>query len=175
MYIPKIKQIVGGKIPGKLIDPKTGLRFLGKFVQDFKGNFFKGEKITSKSKPLEFIPDSTAQETVLGLRTVFRQPTTVDYAKGTFDRFFVKDGPTGKVVEVDKSQYLEQKKSGKLYRRVLRIQWHIIGNPDDEIINGYLYPGVSKKNQNVIDQAEKILPGIADQVLKDPAQFVKNA
>lgn len=51
MYIPKIKQIVGGKIPGKLVDPKTGLRFAGKFVQDFKGNFFKGEKITSKSQP----------------------------------------------------------------------------------------------------------------------------
>lgn len=173
MYIPKIKQIVGGKIPGKLIDPKTGLRFGGKFVQDFKGNFFKGEKITSKSEPLKFVPDSKAEEETLGLRTIFRQPTSADYAKGTFDRFFVKDGPSGRVVEVDKSQYLEQKKSGKLYRRVLRIQWYITGNPEDQTINGYLYPGTKRKNQDVINQAEKMLPGIQDQVLTDPAQFVK--
>ena len=173
MYIPKIKQIVGGKIPGKLIDLKTGLRFGGKFVQDFKGNFFKGEKITSKSEPLKFVPDSKAEEETLGLRTIFRQPSSADYAKGTFDRFFVKDGPSGRVVEVDKSQYLEQKKSGKLYRRVLRIQWYINGNPEDQTINGYLYPGTKRKNQDVINQAEKILPGIQDQVLTDPAQFVK--
>jgi|TARA_A100001011_G_scaffold305753_1_gene320451 hypothetical protein len=173
MYIPKIKQIVGGKIPGKLIDIKTGLRFGGKFVQDFKGNFFKGEKITSKSETLKFVPDSKAEEETLGLRTVYRQPSSADYAKGTFDRFFVKDGPSGRVVEVDKSQYLEQKKSGKLYRRVLRIQWYITGNPEDQTINGYLYPGTKKKNQDVINQAEKILPGIQDQVLTDSAQFVK--
>lgn len=173
MYIPKIKQIIGGKIPGKLIDPKTGLRFGGKFVQDFKGNFFKGEKITTKSQPLEFIPDKKEQEISLGLTTVFRQPSSADYTKGTFDRFFVKDGPSGRVVEVDKSQYLEQKKSGKLYRRVLRIQWYITGNPEDQTINGYLYPGIKRKNQDVINQAEKILPGIKDQVLSDPAQFVK--
>jgi len=173
MYIPKIKQIIGGKIPGKLIDPKTGLRFAGKFVQDFKGNFFKGEKITSKSQPLEFIPDVKQQEISLGLTTAYRQPSSADYAKGTFDRFFVKDGPSGRVVEVDKSQYLEQKESGKLYRRVLRIQWYITGNPEDQTINGYLYPGTKRKNEDVINQAEKILPGIKDQVLTDPAQFVK--
>ena len=74
---------------------------------------------------------------------------------------------------MDKSQYLEQKKSGKLYRRVLRIQWYITGNPEDQTINGYLYPGTKKKNQDVINQAEKILPGIQDQVLTDSAQFVK--
>lgn len=172
MYIPKIKQIVGGKIPGKLVDPKTGLRFAGKFVQDFKGNFFKGEKITSKSQPLEFVPDQAAEEKSLGLKTSYRTPSAQDYAKGTFERFFVKDGPTGRIVEVDKTQYLEQKRSGKLYRRVLRIQWYITGNPEDEIINGYLYPGTKAKNQDVINQAEEVLPGIGEQILKDPSQFV---
>lgn len=173
MYIPKIKQIIGGKIPGKLIDPKTGLRFGGKFVQDFKGNFFKGEKITSKSQSLEFIPDEKAAEQALGLRTIHRSPSPADYNKGTFERFFVKDGRSGKIVEVDKDQYLIQKRSGKLYRRVLRLQWYITGNPEDEIIGGYLYPGTKAKNQDVINQAEKILPGIGEQILKDPGQFVR--
>lgn len=173
MYVPKIKQKVGGKIAGKLIDPKTGFKFNGKFVMDFLGNFFKGEQITSKSEPLTFVPDTQAEEEVLGFHTVYREPSTKDYEKGLFDRFFVKDGPSGKVVEVDKAQYLEQKNSGKLYRRVLRIEWYVTGEPEDQIINGYLYPGTKRKNEDVIAQAEKILPGIKDQILKDPSQFVK--
>jgi hypothetical protein len=173
MYIPKIKQKIGGKIAGKLIDPKTGLKFNGKFVMDFLGKFYKGEQITSKSEPLTFVPDIQAEEGVLGFHTVYREPSTKDYEKGLFERFFVKDGPTGKVVEVDKSQYLEQKNSGKLYRRVLRIEWYVTGEPEDQIINGYLYPGTKRKNKDVIAQAEKILPGIKDQILKDPSQFVK--
>lgn len=173
MYIPKIKQKIGGKIPGKLIDPKTGLKFNGKFVRDFLGNFFKGERITSKSEPLTFVPDAQAEEQALGFHTVFRVPSEKDYQKGTFDRFFVKDGPTGKIVEVDMQQYLEQKNSGKIYRRVLRIEWYVTGEPEDQTINGYLYPGTKRKNEDVINQAEKILPGIKDQILKDPAQFVR--
>ena len=44
-FIPKIKQIIGGKIPGILKDPKTGLTFNGPFVQDFLGNFLKVPKL----------------------------------------------------------------------------------------------------------------------------------
>jgi len=33
-----------------------------------------------------------------------------DYSKGTFTRFFAKDGRTGKVVELDKEKYLAKKK-----------------------------------------------------------------
>ena len=174
MYIPKIKQIIGGKIAGKLVDPKTGLQFLGKFVQDYKGNFFKGDKFTPQSEPLTFVPDEQAIEKVLGLHTVFRQPSEQEYQKGSFPRYFIKDARTGKVVEVDHEQYREQSKSNRLYRKVLRIEWYITGNPEDEIINGYLYPGTKSKNQDVINQAEEELPGIGEQILKDPGQFVRN-
>lgn len=173
MYIPKIKQIIGGEIPGKLVDPKTGLQFLGKFVRDYKGNFFKGDKFSRNAEPLTFVPDAQQQEKVLGLHTVYRSPSAQEYAKGTFPRFFVKDARTGKVVEVDHEQYREQIKSNRLYRKVLKIEWYITGNPEDQLINGYLYPGTKSKNQDVINQAEKILPGISEQILKDPGQFVK--
>jgi len=171
MYLPKSKQKKGGKIAGKLLDPKSGLPFLGKFVADHLGNFFKGDKITSKSKPLEFVP-ADVEDPKSNFVNVRRTPSAKDYAKGTFTRFFAKDGRTGKVVEFDKEKYLAQKKEGKLYRRTLKIVWYVTGNPEDEIINGFLYPGTKAKNQDVIDQAEKILPGIGDQILKDPGQFV---
>lgn len=176
MYIPKSKQKKGGKLDGNLIDPKTGALFTGKFVMDFLGRFFKGDKITNDSQPLDFIPfsnSSDADKYGSEFYSVFRQPSEEDYQKGTFDRYFIKDGRTGKIIEVDKVKYLTQKKESKLYKRVLKIQWYITGNPDDQLINGYIYPGTKSKNQDVINQAEEILPGIGDQILKDPKQFVK--
>jgi hypothetical protein len=172
MYLPKSKQKKGGKPQGKLIDPKSGLPFLGAFVMDHLGNLFKGTKITSKSEPLELIPDET-EDPKSTFVNVKRTPSEKDYSKGTFTRFFAKDGRTGKVVELDKEKYLAQKKEGKLYRRTIKIEWYVTGNPEDEIINGYLYPGTKAKNQDVINQAEKILPGIGEQILKDPGQFVR--
>ena len=172
MYIPKHKLKVGGKIAGKLIDPKTKRNFLGKFVQDHKGNFYKGETITSKSEPLEFIADDKEAEKALGLVTSYRKPTPEDYGKGIFERYFVKDAPTGRVIEVDKQTYLQQTKANKIYRKTLKIGWYVNGPVDDEIKNGYLYPGARAKNEDVINQAEKILSGIGKQVLKDPTQYV---
>ena len=46
-------------------------------------------------------------------------------------------------------------------------------DPEDQIIGDYLYPGTKAKNQDVINKAEKILPGIGAQILKDPSQFVR--
>lgn len=176
MYIPKSKQKAGGKLDGSLIDPKTGAAFTGKFVKDFLGRFFKGDKIDSKSQPLEFVPFSDETEAVKygsDFVSVFIQPSQDDYNKGSISRFFVKDSRSGRIIEIDKEKYNTQKKENKLYRRVLRIEWYITGNPEDEIINGFLYPGTKKKNQDVINQAEKVLPGIGEQILKDPQQFVK--
>jgi len=172
-FIPKIKQIIGGKIPGILKDPKTGLTFNGPFVQDFLGNFFKGTKITKDSKPLEFVPNEQAAQQTLGLTNEYRQPTPSDYSKGLFVRYFVKDGRSGIVVEVGKEQYLRERKQNKLYRRTLKVQWYVTGELEDKVINGYIYPGIRAKNQDVINQAEEALSGISDKLLKHPTQFVR--
>jgi hypothetical protein len=172
-YVPKHKLKLGGKVPGKLIDPSSGRQFLGKFVQDYKGNYFKGSEVTSKSEPLLLVKDADAEEKALGLRTVYVKPTPEDYSKGTFIRYFVGDSRSKRVIEVDKPKYLEQKKESKLYRKTLKINWYIKGELEDQTINGYIYPGVKAKNQDVIDQAEKQLPGIGTQALTDPTQFVK--
>ena len=128
-----------------------------------------------ESKPLEFIPftEEQAERSNSDFYSDFVTPNEAQYEKGAFPRYFVKDGRTGKIIEVDQDKYNTQKKENKLYRRVLRIEWYITGNPEDEIINGYLYPGTKAKNQDVINQAEKILPGIGEQILKDPGQFVR--
>lgn len=174
MYIPKHKLKVGGKIPGKLVDPKTGRQYLGKFVQDHKSNYWKGEQVTRKSEPLILVRDIKAEEKALGFKTVYVKPSSEDYIKGEFIRYFVGDSRTKRVIEVDKPKYLEQRKESKLYRKTMKLIWYITGSIEDQIINGYVYPGLKVKNTDVITQAEKVLPGIGKQVLTDPSQFVKN-
>ena len=56
----------------------------------------------------------------------------------------------------------------------MKLIWYITGNPDEQIINGYVYPGLKEKNLDVVKQAEKVLPGIGKQALTDPVQFVKS-
>lgn len=173
MFIPKIRTKIGGKLAGKLLDPKTRRLFTGKFVKDFKGNYFKGERITRNSEPLEFIPDDRSIEAITGLTHKYTSPSDSDYTNGFFIRYFIKDAPTKKVFEVNKEDYLLERKAKKVYRKTLKIQWFIKGPAEDTTLNGYLYPGTKSKNQDIINQAERELPGIAAQLLKDPGQFVK--
>lgn len=83
------------------------------------------------------------------------------------------DSRSRRIVETDKKGYLAEKKDSKRYRKVMKLIWYIKGNPEDQVINGYVYPGVKAKNADVSKQADKVLPGISTQVLSNTAQFVK--
>ena len=172
MYIPKIKQVTGPKIAGFLKDKATGLKFNGSFVKDFRGKFFKGSQLTKDSEELEFVPDGSSISEDEFFKNIYRSPNSTDYGKGVFLRYFARDRRDGKVVELDKVNYLRILKEKKIYRKTLKLEWFITGNPEDEIINGYLYPGVKAKNKDVAEQAEKELPGVTSQHLSDYGQFV---
>lgn len=173
MYIPKIKQVVGPKLAGFLKDKLTGQKFNGSFVKDYRGKFFKGNKVTDDAEELEFVPDGTSISTDEYFKNVYRSPSSQDYSKGTFIRYFARDRRDGKVVELDKVNYLRIQKEKKVYRKTLKIQWYVTGELEDQQINGYVYPGVKAQNNEVIRLAEKELPGIQTQHLKDPGQFVR--
>lgn len=172
MYLPKFKQKAGGEVPGILVDPKTKLRYTGKYVKDFKGNFFKGSTITSKSEPLE-LQQSEAVDKKLNFYSDAVSPTSSDYKRGYMIRYFAKDGRNGKVIELNKKNYLIRQLEDKLYIRTAKIAWYITGEPEDQILNGYLYPGTKSRNQDIINQLEKSIPGVQEQILKNLGQFVK--
>ena len=172
MYIPKIKQKVGGKILGILIDPKTNIRYTGEFVKDFQGKYYKGTSITSKSETLIFVPDEkVAREAGFYSDTI--SPTEKDYKKGFIIRYFAKDSRNGKIIELNKKNYLIKVQESKLYIRTAKISWNITGEVEDQELNGYLFPGVRSKNIDVTKKAEEKLPGIEVQILNNPDQFVR--
>lgn len=173
MYIPKIKQVVGPKLAGFLKDKATGLKYNGSFVKDYRGKFFKGKRVTSDAEELDFVPDGSSISVDQYFRNIYRTPNTGDYIKGTYVRYFARDRRDGKVVELDKINYLRIQKEKKIYRKTLKVLWYITGELNDQVINNYIYPGIRAQNLEVTKEAEKELPGIAIQHLKDPEQFVR--
>lgn len=175
-YLPKHKQKSTEEIGGILKDLLTGQVYNGPSIRDFLGNFYKGKQYKSDAEQLEFVPTweeiESDSDGGVPIARSFETPSSTDYQKGTFTRYFVKEANSGKITEVNNKTFIALQKEGKFNRRVIKIVWYITGNPEDEIINGYLYPGTKAKNQDVINQAEKLLPGIGAQILKDPGQFV---
>jgi len=102
---------------------------------------------------------------------MYVSPTAQDYTKGIFIRYFLKDARIDRVIEVDRKNYLLEVKAKKNYRKTLKIQWFVKGPVEDQIVGEYLYPGASSRNQDVINQSEKVLPGIGN-LLRDTKQFV---
>lgn len=173
MYIPKVKYKVGGKLNGKLIDVKTGRQYLGEFVQDYNGIFYKGNSINSSSEILEFKKDnSQGSNEVLGLRFIYRKPSPKDYDRGYFTRYFVKDNTSSKVVEVDRPKYFEIRKQQSPVYSTTQLDWIIKGPFEDYVTGGYKAHGVRSRNTELIKEYSKILPGLGAQVLKDPLEFV---
>ena len=171
-FIPKVKTIIGGEVPGKLIDQKTGRQYLGEFIQDYKGNFYKGTSITRDSEQLLLQTEEKESKEIKGLRFIYRKPSQKDYTNGTFKRYFVKDLTIGKVIEVDRKKYVEYRKMKKPYYITYELNWYIVGNKEDYYINNVKTPGIKTLNIKTTQEGDKILPGLSSQVLKDPLEFV---
>ena len=178
-YLPKTLQRKGVKPNGKLIDPKTGLEWLGKFLMDFLGNFFKGDKFDPDAEPLDLIPDSHGEEEnslhpSANLTNDYTKPSEDDIERGKYKRNFVQDKRSNRVAEVSKDELNKIRKKNLLYIKALSIDWITEGFLEDRVNNGYLESGVKSKNKATIDQAEKIMPGIAS-LINDYGQFVNGA
>lgn len=161
MYIPKSKQKVNAPLDGgTLYDVKTGTVYTGMYVKDYLGNYYKGDNITGISERLEYVP--VESNPVTGNNTFLHyyiKPTSDDYVRGSFIRYFIKDVVTNLVKEVPQIIYLTEEKLQKPYRKSIQIEW-------------YLAKRDIFKNRKAIEEAEKILPSISQQILRSPEQFV---
>lgn len=172
-YIPKIKQAKAPK--GTYVDPNTGKTYTGSAVQDYKGNIYKGSKITPNSKVLESIPAVEDVESP-GKRVVqsYRKPVEEDYKRGQYTRYFVQEIASTKVYEVTKDTYkwvIQER--GDRYKGQT-IEWLLVGQQEDRVITGnFIERGIVFKNQETINQVESVLPGISQFLLKNPKEFLR--
>ena len=171
MYLPKFKFKKDTAKAGEFID-KLGKSVAGNVIKDFLGRTFKGSSPSGINPDDALIPVKKEPPVDKKFASEINDPTYKDYQKGLFMRYFIKDSRNGKIIEVTKKTYIAEKKEGKVYRRLLKIEWYITGSKEDQLINNFLHPGLKSKNQDVITQSEKVLVGIGAQILKDPGQFI---
>ena len=171
MYLPKIKFSKLTAKPGEFID-KLGKPVFGSIIKSFTGKVYKGSSPQGIKEEDELIRVEKATPADKKFVSRPNRPTFKNYKKGSFFRYFIKDSRNGLIIEVTREDFREEKAAKKLYRRVLKLEWYITGDAEDKLIGQYLYPGLKSKNQDVVNQAERQMPGIAEQILKDTSQFV---
>lgn len=172
MYLPESKYKKTTGVGKNLLDTTTGRIYTGPVIQDYLGNYLKGDNpYTAEDVLIPTFRSSSIRETPI--QFYYIQPTEQDYQVGSFIRYFVKDSRDGKIVELNYNAYLNELENIKPYRKAIKIEWYISGELEDKKIGNYIYPGIKSKNLDVIKQAELELPGIGEQILKDPGQFVK--
>ena len=165
MYIPKTKQKIGAPLDGgSLTDKKTGKVYSGLYVQDYLGKYYKGTNIGPDSEELLYSRSDSASDggmkTVTNLYHHYITPSTSDYEKGYYTRYFIKDDISKLIKEVDQLTYSLEFQANKTYRKTYQLVW-------------FLSKKDIKKNERAIEEAEKALPTIHHQILKSPEQFVR--
>ena len=174
MYLPKSKYKVLNKVDGKLIDPATGAEYTGTFIKDYRNNYYKGPVLKRTPEVLEFIPNNIPLPiSEIVFSNDYVEPTDKDYKNKFYFRYFIQDTRNKKIVEVTNDKFIQNNRNPVLYKKALRVQWEL-GQPlEDTVYKGYRYEGTRSKNTKTIERAEEILPGIKEQHLSDPAQFVE--
>ena len=98
--------------------------------------------------------------------------TNKDKQAGFVTRYFIKKTNEFLIIEIDSKQYdmYQSNKFDVLLYTSIQLNWTITGEVADTTVNGVLIRGVQTKNNSVIRQAEKQLPGIST-ILTDPLQY----
>lgn len=99
----------------------------------------------------------------------YPKPTEEDYIQGSFRRYFLQDVRNSEIKEITSETYKSIADKG--YYRRTKLEWNLLGPSEDEIVNGYSYPGAVARNRDVVLQAEEAIPGITE-FLSDLRQFV---
>lgn len=91
-------------------------------------------------------------------------PKDSDYDKGYFYRYFYQQSNNrdGRVREVIEKEY--NKLNTNFLYRILKIKWKIIGDAQK----------TTNINNNVVEVANEVLPGISDVLSRDLLQFWKD-
>jgi hypothetical protein len=99
----------------------------------------------------------------------YPKPTEEDYVQGSFRRYFLQDVRNSEIKEITSETYKSIADKG--YYRRTKLEWNLLGPSEDEIVNGYSYPGAIARNRDVVLQAEEAIPGMTE-FLSDLRQFV---
>jgi hypothetical protein len=147
-----------------------GSKYTMAFEDLMKGNFAKATLLIENvgSNPAyNMVPPGIKNKSTEAF--YYPKPTEEDYIQGSFRRYFLQDVRNGEIKEINSETYKNIADKG--YYRRTKLEWNLLGPSEDEIVNGYSYPGAIARNRDVVVQAEEVIPGMTE-FLADLKQFV---
>tara|TARA_B100002019_G_C21050984_1_gene489257 strand:- start:72 stop:668 length:597 start_codon:yes stop_codon:yes gene_type:complete len=172
MWLPKIKIKKPDKSQiGEIVD-EAGNALIGGFFETFKGQFFSGDKPSSKSKLLRDV-DKAETNTLTNqpnpVKQEFNPPTEKELLNGDFKRYFIRDKRNGNIAETTKAKY--QNFVPKLYLEIIAVDWILTPPAKDVYFNGMKFEGAETKNKKAIEEISKTFEGL-DQYIQNYSEFV---
>jgi hypothetical protein len=170
VYLPKSKYQIRNT-PGNEFVRSDGTSYRGAVIVTYRGEVFAGSSLTTIGEKL-FNKGAFEKADDIETPPLFNEypkPSERDYITGKFTRYFCIDQRDGKIYEVTKSTQ-DKFKNIRFITRT-SVDWNLTGPVEDTKLGDYIYPGTGKKNQQIIDQLEKAVPGFKDFL--SPEQFVR--
>jgi len=170
MYIPKSKYKVKST-PGREFEDSKGNTYVGSVITLYTGKSYAGTSPSDLGKELFALYTfrNKLEATDIELMQEYPKPTERDYTAGTYVRYFLIDRRDSKIYEVGKTKYANLKSSNFVNRA--SVNWNLTGPVEDTKVGDYIYPGTGTKNQQIIDQLERAVPGFKDFLSAE--QFVR--
>lgn len=162
-YTPRIRQVTNPDLGGGTLYLENGRPYQGPYVQDSAGNLYTGEYISETSKPLVVVySEGTLEPKPEDTFIVhYPKPSLEEKQRGYFERYFLQNPVTKRIKEVSKESYQKEK---LMYRKQPYLSYYCMW---------YIKRELSWKNEKAIEEGEKIMKSIGNQVLKSPLQFVE--
>lgn len=145
--------------------------YKGYYVKTFDNKYFAGKSPMDTEIELEKVKDAQLglDEGIPALFGILagsvggffkKKLTKSESQNGVAKRYFVQDANNNKIVETDKSSYM-QTKSTIPNRKFAEVDWIVKGPADNIVVNGYPFEGAESKNRKAIAALENTIPGIS--------------
>jgi len=172
VYYPKAKYTEPkSAAPGEFVIKSTQDTYKGIYVKTFDNKYYGGTSPLDTGVELEKVKEPQAgldegrpnyfgilAESAGGLFK--RILSKSEKSKGVAKRYFVQDKNTNKIVETDRTNFLQTQKQ-VMSRRFAEVDWIVKGPAEDKMFGQYKYEGAESKNKKAIQALEKQIPGIS--------------
>jgi len=171
-YYPEVKytkpQSAG---PGEFVEAQTQQYYKGLYVKTSDNKYFAGSSPIDTGIELEKVKDH-ANGLDEGIPFIFgilagsvggffaKKLTKSERENGIAKRYFVQDRNDNKILETDKTTYLQTKKQ-VANRNFLEVDWIIKGPAEDKMFGNYPFEGAESKNKKAIQALESQMKGIS--------------
>ena len=165
MYLPKGKYSKPKYSYGGDLTSVDGTPYKGFYFTDQAGNSFTGSKPGRNSKVLlktseELVTEDDKPTAFKRFVSQVIKPTIKDYENGFFERYFLQDKRSLKIIEVKLKKYKYWKKFH--YIECVKLKW-LLTNPIKNIKKGeYIFFGSEAKNKETV---------LTQQIIKFPTDY----